>query len=284
MNILLLGGTGLIGRAVTRRLLKTGAEISILCRNRQSCDKAEILGAIPLKGDIASPESWLASLDRYDAVIHMACTFGPDMPEIDKRLCSLLVERLSASSKDKTIIYTGGTWLYADSAGEAITENTAYAPLQGFEWMVNGASFIQQAKTIRGMTIHPAVVIDDVDGIPQKLLDEYQRCGEVSIPVSKSLIWPIVDANDLAEAYALLLEKGSAGESYHAAGIEAANVYRLAKLLSEREGLDSDPVIKPIHHWIEASGDVGSGYALSQMLDSTKLRQLGWQPSLNSLR
>ncbi len=259
MKILLLGGTGLIGQAVTSRLLKTGAEVSILCRNRQSCDKAELLGAIPIEGDIASPEPWLSTLKNCDAVIHMACTFEPDMPEIDNRLCPLLLENLSASSKDKTLIYTGGTWLYADSAGQAITENTPYAPLQGFEWMVNGANFIQQAKTVRGMTIHPAVVVDDVDGIPQKLFDEYQRSGEVTIPISKNLVWPVVDVNDLAEAYTLVLEKGVAGESYHAASIEAANVYHLAELIIKREGLKSNPVIKPIQHWIETSGETVSG-------------------------
>ena len=284
MNILLLGGTGLIGQAVTRRLLNTGAEISILCRNKSSCTKAELLGAIPVKGDIATPKSWISSLKHFDAIIHMACTFGPDMPEIDSQLCAAIVEEPSISSKNKTVIYTGGTWLYPDSKGKPITENTPYAPLPGFEWMVNGANFIQQSKSVRGMTINPAVVVKDADGIPQKLFDEYKRNGEVSIPESKNLVWPIVDTDDLADAYALLLEKGTAGESYHAAGIEAASVYRLAELLSAREGLNSNPVIKPIQHWIEMNDETASGYALSQMLDSTKLRRLGWQPSLNSLR
>lgn len=284
MKILLLGGTGLIGKAVARRLFKAGADLSILCRNKRSCEIAESLGASPLKGDIVSPEPWISSLDRCDAIIHMACTFGPDMPEIDSRLCPMLVKNLSASGRNITIIYTGGTWLYAASAGQPITENTPYAPLPGFEWMVNGANFIQHEKTVRGMTIHPAIVVDDPEGIPQKLLNEYKHSGEVTIPVSRKLAWPIVDVDDLAEAYALVLEKGTAGESYHAAGIEAANVYRLAELLAEREGINTNPVIKPIQHWIETNGQTESGYALSQKLDSTKLRRLGWQPKLSTLR
>ena len=283
MKILLLGGTGLIGQAVARCLVKAGADITILCRNKQGCDKAESMGAKPFEGDIAAPKPWLAALDNRDVVIHMACTFGPDMPDIDRRLCKMLVEKLSSSGKTRSFIYTGGTWLYADSAGKAITESTAYAPLQGFEWMVAGANFVQQAKDVRGMTIHPAVVVDDPDGIPQKLLDEYQRCREIAIPVSKKLVWPIVDVNDLAEAYKLLLEKGTAGESYHAAGIESANVYRLAELLIEREGLNVNPVVKPVQHWVEINGETSSGYALSQKLDSTKLRQLGWRPRLNRI-
>ena len=149
--------------------------------------------------------------------------------------------------------------------------------------MVKGANFIQQAKTVRGMTIHPAVVVDDTDGIPQKLLDDYQHSGEVSIPVSKNLVWPIVDVDDLANAYALILEKGVAGEDYHAAGIEAVKVYRLAELLIERAGIVANPVIKPIQHWLETSGETASGYALSQMLDSKKLRRLGWQPKLDRI-
>jgi len=284
MKVLLLGGTGLIGRAVSKCLAAAGADISILCRNRQSQEKAESLGAKPIAGDIAEPNKWHGRVASFDAVIHMACTFESDMPEIDQRLCRALVEKLSIPGKNKTLIYTGGTWLYADSAGKAITENTPFSPLQGFEWMVVGANYIQQAKEIRGMTIHPAVVVDDPDGIPQKIRDDYKRSGEIAIPVSKNLVWPIVDVNDLAETYKLLLEKGTVGESYHAAGIEAASVYRLAERLIEREGLNVNPVIKPIEYWIDTNSETISGYALSQKLDSAKLRQLGWQPKLNHLR
>ena len=284
MKTLLLGGTGLIGRAVTRRLLNSGADVDVLCRNQRSCDKTESLGAKPLIGDIASPESWTNALAGYDAVIHMACTFESDMPVIDNKLCSLLVEKLSVPGKKNSIIYTGGTWLYADSNGNPITENTPYSALPGFEWMVNGAQFIQSAKSVRGITIHPAVAVEDPDGIPLKLIGDYENNHEVSIPVGKNLAWPIVDTADLADAYLLILEKGVAGECYLAAGIESANVFRLAEILAKREGLNTDPVIKPIEHWIEANGETAIGYTLSQNLDSTKLRRLGWQPSLNSLR
>ncbi len=284
MKALLLGGTGFIGKAVTSCLVNAGADVSILCRSQQSCEKAEALAASPVKGNIATPADWFGKINGHDAVIQMACTYRSDMPAIDKILCRALVEKLSQSNKKKTLIYTGGTWLFADSAGKPITEQTPYEPLAEFSWMVEGANFIQQAKYVRGITIHPAVVVDDPDGIPQKLFDEYKRSGEIAIPISKNLVWPVVDVNDLAEAYKLLLEKGTAGESYHAAGIEAANVYRLAELLIEREGLDINPVIKSIQQWVEINGDTGSGYTLSQKLDSAKLRHIGWQPRLNYLR
>ena len=280
MNVLILGGTGFVGSPIAECLNRAGARVSILCRSDVSAEKAESLYASPIRGDIEQPEVWLSKVKTCDAVIHCACTFGEDMADLDARLCDALIEGFSQRRSRKTVIYTGGTWLYPDSQGEPMDEKTPFSPVESFEWMVDGTNKIQSCNDIRGITIHPAVVVDDPDGIPDFLHDDFSRTGELAIPFSTDLQWPLVHNLELAEAYFCVLEKAIAGESYNAASIEAASVAELVKSLGKRHGDTTTPEVKPYEYWAENYGHV-EGRQLSQRLVSDKLReQLGWQPDI----
>ena len=83
-SILVTGGTGVLGRQLVRRLLKSGAEVTILCRNpRQDLfpghDNFPGYGNLRRQpGDISSPnlglapESWDKLVLRTTAVFHLA--------------------------------------------------------------------------------------------------------------------------------------------------------------------------------------------------------------------
>ena len=68
MNILLTGGTGLIGRALTAELLNAGHRITIFSRRAE----ARVPGAQTVQWDYARPGAWQAALETADAVIHLA--------------------------------------------------------------------------------------------------------------------------------------------------------------------------------------------------------------------
>ncbi|MBY6138772.1 NAD-dependent epimerase/dehydratase family protein [Leisingera daeponensis] len=53
MNILILGGTGTIGTAVTQELLRHGHDVTGLSRSDASDRKLEAMGARPLREDLA---------------------------------------------------------------------------------------------------------------------------------------------------------------------------------------------------------------------------------------
>jgi nucleoside-diphosphate-sugar epimerase len=72
MLVLVLGGTGLIGSAVMEELKARGHGVLALTRSNASAEKAARLGAAVMRGDIATPETWVPALPPVDAVIHAA--------------------------------------------------------------------------------------------------------------------------------------------------------------------------------------------------------------------
>src|ERR1700686_3037181 len=91
LRILVLGGTGSIGSAVVRELIGRGHEVLGLARSEASATKLASFGATPLRGDIASSETWTGRLPQLDAVVHAACDFDSDMGAIDRRLLDCLL-------------------------------------------------------------------------------------------------------------------------------------------------------------------------------------------------
>ncbi len=66
-RILIIGGTGMIGQPVTKALLQSGHQVTLLARNPA---KAQALfpGATILKGDVFDPLSLLPAFEEQDAV------------------------------------------------------------------------------------------------------------------------------------------------------------------------------------------------------------------------
>jgi uncharacterized protein YbjT (DUF2867 family) len=106
VRIFLLGGTGSIGSAIVREPVRRGHEVHGLARSEAAANKLADLGATPLPGDITSPEQWVGTLPRVDAIIHAACDFSAAMGAIDRRLLDVLLPALAAQPKKSRFIYT----------------------------------------------------------------------------------------------------------------------------------------------------------------------------------
>ena len=74
MKIFLTGGTGFIGRPLTRCLIDRGWEVNVLVRKPESVDSKEIqsIGAILIPGDVTMKESMRNGMQGADVVIHNA--------------------------------------------------------------------------------------------------------------------------------------------------------------------------------------------------------------------
>lgn len=72
MNILITGGTGLIGRALSTALLDDGHSVTVLTRDPEKRRGGLPSGVIPVRWDGHSPEGWSHLIDETDAVINLA--------------------------------------------------------------------------------------------------------------------------------------------------------------------------------------------------------------------
>ncbi|MDD9874069.1 MAG: TIGR01777 family oxidoreductase [Gammaproteobacteria bacterium] len=128
MNILLTGGTGLIGRALCRALLERGCEITVL--SRRPATVGERCGAVRA---IHSLDQWRPG-DRYDAVINLAGApiVGGRWSARRKRtlwdsrvaLTEALVEKIAAAGTRPGALLSGSAvGFYGDSGDLEVTES-----------------------------------------------------------------------------------------------------------------------------------------------------------------
>jgi nucleoside-diphosphate-sugar epimerase len=193
MRVFLLGATGTIGSAVLRELVGRGHEVFALARSDASAGKIERQQAAVVRGNIETPETWMASLPAVDGVIHMASDFGSAMEAIDRHLLDRLLARLAAQPNKARFLYTGGYWLFGPTGEGPATEETPFSPLAAFAWMVPHLQRGLDSGAVEGIVVHPAMVHggdggvfcrfarDAAEGRPVRVVGSEECAGRWSI-------------------------------------------------------------------------------------------------------
>ena len=280
MRVLVLGGSGSIGTAVVRELIARGHAVIGLARSEASGAKLAGLGAQPLAGDITLPGPWSASLPVLDAVIHAACDFDTDMGAIDRHLLDVLLPALGMQARRPRFIYTGGCWLFGATGEVVATEDNAMNPLPAFAWMVENLTRVLGSPSVDGIVIHPAMVHAGDGGVFRRFAADAAGRRAVRVVASEAIRWPLVHADDLAQLYALALERAPPKASYIGAALDGVAVGRIAGAYARRFNTpDQTPEIVSTDAIAAELGEWARGYALDQQLSGAKARRdLGWQP------
>ena len=280
MRVLVLGGTGSVGAAVVAALVRRGHDVMGLARSDASARGLAAMGAGALPGDARAPGAWLPAVDRADAVVHAATDFGSDMAALDRGLMDALLPRLSANARGQALLYTGGCWLYGATGDAAATEESPFDPPPASAFMVPALRrVLAAAPGVRGIVVHPAMVFEGVEGVFARFAADARSLGRVRVVGDGRARWPLVHRRDLAELYALALEKAAPGESYNAAAAEGVPVGAIARAVARRFGADETPVPRGVDEAAAEWGEWARGYALDQRMSGDKARrELGWRP------
>ncbi len=281
MRVLVLGGTGSIGSPMVRTLVKRGHEVLGIARSEAAAKKLGACGARAIPGNIRRPKEWLGSLPQCDAVIHAACEFEDAMGEIEQHLLDNLLPHLAAPAKNPKFIYTGGCWLFGATGDRVATEMTPFSPLPAFAWSLQHMQRILETSGIEPVIIHPAMVYERDAGVFSGFARDAEERRPVRIVGGESVRWPLVHSDDLANLYALALEKGVACESYIGSAIDGLPVGNIARAFARRHGgVDRGLEIVSADEISAQLGEWARGYALDQQLSGQKARSsLGWVPA-----
>ena len=236
MHVFVLGGTGFIGTALARVLIKRGHRLTGLVRSEASAKKLRSIGGQPLVGDIARPASWIEQLPPIDAIVHLAFDLDADMGTVDGRLLDAMLRRFAGQRPRPRFITTGGCWLFGTGGNEVATEAAPFSPLPAFAWMVPHAWRILSSRAVKGVVIHPAMVYTADGGVFSRFAADARAGAAIRIVGSEAVRWPLVHRDDLAELYALALDMAPPGSSYIGAAIEALEVGRIARAFARRFG------------------------------------------------
>lgn len=167
MNVFVTGATGYIGGAVAAAFRRAGHRVFGLARSSEKARSLAREEIVPVLGDLAAPESFLAVARGCDTFVHCAsensgATIVRDRAAIDTFL---------AASRDATapraFLYTSGVWVYGDTGGRTVDETSPLAPLDLVRWRVEHEQLVLAAASaqLRTLVLRPGCVYGGSGGL-----------------------------------------------------------------------------------------------------------------------
>jgi len=278
MRVFVTGATGFIGSAVVRELIGAGHHVLGLARSDAAAKSLRAAGAGIHRGALEDLESLRSGVAAADGVIHTAfihdfSNYGP-AAEVDRRAIESLGGTLAGS--DRPLIVTSGT-LLAQRQGALATEEDEHNP--NFPRKSEEAALALAERGVRAsvLRLSPSVHGNGDHGFVPRLISIAREKG-VSAFIGDGLNrWPAVHRLDAAHLYRLVLEKGSAGATYHGVADEGVPTREIAEAIGR--GLNH-PVVGKSH---EAAADnfgwIARFFSIDSPASSAQTQQrLGWRP------
>ena len=279
MKTLILGATGFAGRSLVRRLRDSGHAIAGVARSPSAERRLVELGVEVVRGDIADPKSLVPFLAGFEAVVFMVRTgLSQEFQSVHALLDAL-------EGTGKRFIFTSGSAVLnhrtdGDWHEASYAEDDDFSPFPLVEARYETEKLVRRAadRGIHTMIVRPPMIWGH--GFQRMLtaLHATARSGAICYLGRGLNVMSSIHVDDLAEIYALALEKGRAGALYNAVSGEqswramAAEVGRL-------RGLPLRSVT-----FVEARallGDVATQvvFSVSSRIRCPRTREeLGWAP------
>ncbi|MFY3744374.1 NAD-dependent epimerase/dehydratase family protein [Anaeromyxobacter sp. Red801] len=229
MNVLVTGGTGLVGGAVARALLARGHSVRLYARATSDAAALEAAGAEVARGELDDRAALRAALAGRDAVVHSAGVvgFGPGLEAALEAVNVRAVEAVLGAALEAGVaraVLTSSTAVMGGTAApEVADEATAgNAEALGMPYFVSKLRGERAARALaaRGLplvVVRPAYVLGpgDVHGSSASILLAFARRR---IPAYVEGGASFCDVRDVADGHVAALERGRAGEAYVLAG------------------------------------------------------------------
>jgi uncharacterized protein (TIGR02246 family) len=277
MKILLLGATGYVGSAIAEGLVQHGHTVVELGRATDRPAR----GHERRTGDLLDPGSLARAVTPdIDAVVHAATPTGD--AATDAAAVSALLAPLRGTGR--ALIYTSGVWVLGATGPVPAGEDAATNPLPivGYRPQIEQQVLAAAGDGVRATVIRPGIVHGRGGGIPALLVDLARKHGApVFVAADEQPVqWPMVHVDDLAELYAVVLDRAPAGTLWHGVAEPAVPVRDLARAAGRAAGVLAAPRALPVTEARQALGEAfADALALDQRVAGGAARErLGWQP------
>jgi uncharacterized protein (TIGR01777 family) len=177
MNILISGGTGFIGSALTRSLLTDGHKVWILTRSPARANLPA--GAQAVGWDGRSSQSWLEVFARMDAVVNLAGETVGRWPWNSARKLRIVASRVQAgramneaferaTKRPAALIQASGIGYYGPLDAQPVTEaggaGNDFMAQVAANWEASSLE-VEALPDVRRVVIRTALVLDPQEGV-----------------------------------------------------------------------------------------------------------------------
>ena len=287
---LLIGGSGFIGKHLTRKLIASGRSVTVLGRNIP-LEENRVAGGSYIEGNFSNAVLIGKLVARHDEVIHLAynsrpnTSFDAPMADLMENLPpALQLFEAAARCNVKLLLVSSGGTVYGDAASIPITEDHPTHPISPYGVtklaLEKYATLYAITKGLKVIIVRPSNPYGEGQlpfigqGFIATALGNAFRGNEITIFGKNGGVRDYIYIEDMVDGIVAVLDKGLLTHSYNiGSGIGISNlqlVDQFRLLFSEFGG--------EIHvrHMPERPFDVKIN-----VLDCAKLHKLGWAPRVD---
>ncbi len=296
MRILILGGTGVIGRYLVPRLVQRGHDVVALVRSDRSGELARGLGAQTLRGDILERETLPAAVAGQDVVIHAATSIPLTFPgkptdfatndRIRREGTDNLLAAMSAAGVPR-IVGQSIVWVHGDQRGAWIDETGPLKPGRMAQSAVDMEARLRTWEKDQGGAAHilRCSALYAAEAFHTREIIERLRKRLAPIIGSGDNYQGFVHADDVASAFALATEHAGAGATWLVTDDEPVRLGDYLRWVARAAGAP-EPMRVPLFMARLAIGqEMVEAYSASLRCRNDRIKQdLGWAPRYPSYR
>ncbi len=279
MRVFVIGGTGYIGSAVVRHLVRAGHAVTGLVRSPERQAQLTSLGAHAVLGNMKTPASYAAVAAEHDVAVHLGFEPGEQAARSDRSAVESLLAAASSATRPYGVIYTSGVLVLGPAGGAPAYEDASTAQAVFNTWRPEHERLVLTASspTLATAVIRPGWVYGGQDGLAAGYFESALKDGAAAFVGDGQNRMPLVHREDVAELYRLALEQRVSG-IFHGVDGGLGRVADHAAAASRAAGKHGAVRSIPLAEAKETMGPFAAAMGVDQWVGSRRAQALGWKP------
>ena len=225
MEVLITGGTGLVGQHLVRALQQRGDTVRVLVLPTENTSWLEERGVKIYRGNICTPSTLTAPMRNVDTVFHLAAMQGLWVPITEYHKVNVTgtenVCRAVLASGARRLVHVSSWTIYGMARGKPLTEDIPPAPWNDPYWITKaqGDLLVQKMITkdhLPAAIIRPGTIFGAGDRLNFGRIAEKLCSGKGLIIGSGRNALPLVYVTDVVQGLLLCADRDQAqGQAYN---------------------------------------------------------------------
>jgi hypothetical protein len=284
MRVIITGGSGLIGRRLSAKLIDEGHEVIVLTRNPEKARSKLAAKVRTAQWDAATPEGWGELINGDTAIVNLAGHPILTWPVTDAHKQRVLESRLAAgravkaaveqaAEKPRVVIQSGAVGYYGHRGDEILTEDAPAAD----DWFGEVCSAWEDAvdgAPTRIVKLRTGIVLDAAGGALQPLMLSARFFGGAVGSGKQWMSW--IHGDDECGIIRFLMMNDKAEGAFNLGAPNPVQnkdfVRTLARVMGTAAIFPAPELLMRV-----ALGDVAATLLDSQRMSAQKVLDLGYQ-------